>query len=78
MPKCAVVQQSDNTCINLIVADVTDPAPIGSFLVDVSDMACDIGWIYDSSTDSFVDPYPPPIQPEEPVQPEEPAQVTEV
>lgn len=60
MARCAVVQQSDNVCINIIMADVHDPAPIGCFLVDVDNMACDIGWIYDPVMNDFVNPNPPP------------------
>jgi hypothetical protein len=66
MSKCAVVQQSDNVCVNLIIAEASDPAPDGCFLVDIDNMACDIGWIYDPIMNDFINPAPPP-PPEEPV-----------
>lgn len=57
--RCAVVQQSDNVAVNIIIASVSDPAPDGCFLVDVENLMCDIGWIYDGS--GFYDPNPPPV-----------------
>ena len=58
--QCAVVQDSDNVVVNIIVADPTDPAPIGCFLVGLADgQYCGIGWIYDPGTGTFIDPNPP-------------------
>lgn len=60
MARIAVVRESDNVCINIIVADVSDPAPIGCLFLDIDNIACDIGWIYDPIIGDFVDPNPPP------------------
>ena len=54
MTICAVVRASDNVAINKIVADPTDPAPDGCFLIDVTNMWMDIGWIWNGSV--FVEP----------------------
>ena len=59
--QCAVVQYSDNVVINIIMADpAKDQPPIGCFLVDITDIPCGIGWIYDPATGTFTDPNPPP------------------
>jgi hypothetical protein len=55
---CAVVQDVTNIVVNMIVADPSDPPPEGCFLVDITDKACDIGWIYDPVTQTFS----PPVQ----------------
>lgn len=57
MAKCAVVRQEDNVCINIIVAEATDAPQVGCFLVDVDNMFCNIGWIYDPV---IIDFKPPP------------------
>ena len=58
MARCAVVQNSDNLVVNIIIADPTDPAPVDCFLVGIDDKPyVDIGWYYDPSTGTF---YPPP------------------
>lgn len=60
--QCAVIQYSDNVVINIIVADPTDPAPDGCFLIGLSDgEPCGIGWIYDPATGTFTDPNPPSV-----------------
>lgn len=57
MTTCAVVQLSDNVVINKIVAEPTDLAPDGTYLVLISDgVVCDIGWTWDKQ--NFI----PPIQ----------------
>lgn len=61
MARIAVVRNEDNVCVNIIVADVYDPAPEGCFFVDVDNMACDIGWIYDPVMNDFTDPDAPPL-----------------
>lgn len=69
--KAAVVDQTTNIVVNIIVADASvDPAPDGCFLVNVDNTPCDIGWIYDPASNTFINPNPPPPEPE-PV-PEEP------
>lgn len=64
--RCALVQNSDNTVINIIVADPSvDPAPEGCTLVALpDDSPVSFGWIYDPATGQFTDPNPP-AQPEE-------------
>jgi len=59
--RCAVVQNSDNIVVNLIMADPSvDPAPEGTILVGLpDDSPVDIGWIYDPATGQFTDPNPP-------------------
>ena len=59
--KCALVQNSDNTVINLIMADpAVDPAPEGCTLVGLpDDSPVSFGWIYDPATGTFTDPNPP-------------------
>lgn len=59
--RCAVIQNSDNTVINLIMADPSvDPAPENTILVGLpDDSPVDIGWIYDPATGQFTDPNPP-------------------
>lgn len=58
--RCAVVQNSNNTVINLIVADPsTDIAPDGCRFVGLpSDSPVDIGWTYNPSTGQFTPPTP--------------------
>lgn len=55
--RAAVVDILTNIVINIIVADAaTDPAPDGTLLIDVTDIPCEIGWIYDPATGTFSDP----------------------
>jgi hypothetical protein len=62
--RCAVVNDLSLIVENMIVADPTDPAPLGCFLVALADdQMCDIGWIYDGT--GFYDPNPP-AEPEAP------------
>lgn len=56
MARIAVVRNEDNICVNVIIAEVTDLAPIDSFLIDVDNMMCDIGWRYDPIVNDFIDP----------------------
>jgi hypothetical protein len=57
----AVVQNSNETVINIIVADPSiDPAPEGCTLVALPDnSSVTFGWIYDPATGQFTDPNPP-------------------
>jgi hypothetical protein len=56
--RCAVCQNSDGLVVNIIVADPTDPAPVGCFLVGIADdMWCDIGYTWDGT--AFL---PPPTE----------------
>lgn len=59
--RCALVQNSDNTVINIIVADPKeDPAPEGCTIVGLpDDSPVSFGWIYDPATGQFTDPNPP-------------------
>ena len=59
--RCAVVQNSNNVVVNLIMADPSaDPAPEGTTLVGLpDDSPVNIGWIYDPATGQFTDPNPP-------------------
>lgn len=61
MSRIAVVQIDSNIVSNLIIAEVTDPPYEGTFLVNVNDIACNIGWLYDPVTGDFTDPNPPPL-----------------
>lgn len=56
MARIAVVRIADNVCISMCVAEVTDPPYDGTFLVDIDNMACDIGWIYDPVVNDFTPP----------------------
>lgn len=68
--RAAVVNIEDNVVIGIIVADASTDVPYaGTFLVDVDNTACDIGWVYDSRIGDFVNPNPLP--------PDPPAEVTE-
>jgi hypothetical protein len=58
-PLAAVVRSSDRVCINVIVAETSDPAPAGCYLVDVDNVLCDIDWIYDPVIGDFTNPNPP-------------------
>ena len=57
-PSCALVQNSDNMVINIIVADpAVDPAPSGCTLISLPDGSpVTLGWSYDPSTGQFSDP----------------------
>ena len=57
----AVVQNSNNTVVNIIMADPThDLAPEGCILVALpDDSPVTLGWVYNSSTKQFTDPNPP-------------------
>jgi hypothetical protein len=59
--RCAVVQNSYNTVVNVIVADpAVDPAPEGCTLVGLpDDSPVSFGWIYNPADGSFTDPNPP-------------------
>lgn len=55
MSNCAVVQTSDNVVVNKIVAEPTDLAPDGTYLVLIEDgVVCDMGWIWNGT--EFVAP----------------------
>ena len=62
--RCALVQNSDETVINIIMADpAVDPAPEGCTLVALpDDSPVSFGWIYDPATGTFTDPNPPPSE----------------
>ena len=55
--RAAVVDIITTLVITIIVANpATDPAPDGTLLIDVTDIPCDIGWVYDPATGTFSDP----------------------
>lgn len=57
MSRCAVVQDSDNVVVNVIICEPTDEPPLGCILVDIdSEPYVDIGWIYDPVTGTFSPP----------------------
>lgn len=60
MARIAVVRIEDNVCVSICIADVNDPPYEGTFLVDIDNMACNIGWIYDPVIGDFTDLNPPP------------------
>jgi hypothetical protein len=64
MARVAVVRETDNTVINIIVAEVSDPSQGGCFHVDVDNHACGIGWTYDPVLIDFVPPPEPPAEPD--------------
>jgi hypothetical protein len=67
----AVVDLQTNVVVNRIVATASIALPPdGCYLVDITDLVCDIGWIYDQTSKTFIDPNPPPPPPEP--APEEP------
>lgn len=58
--RAAVIDIITNIVINVIVANpATDSAPDGTLLIDVTNIPCDIGWIYDPATGTFSDPNAP-------------------
>ena len=63
--RAAVVDNQTNIVVNIIVADADCAPPNGCFLVNVDDIWCDMGAIYDPVTGVFADITPP--APEEPV-----------
>lgn len=63
--RCAVVNKDDGIVVNIIIAEPTDLAPVGTYLIGIpEDTFCDIGWSCDGS--SFIDPNPQVVQPETP------------
>ena len=71
--KLAVVDLETNIVMNIIVADEDCAPPDGCFLVNVDDIWCDMGSLYDPATGAFIDLTPPVAEElvtEEPVPPE--------
>ena len=60
----AVVDQNTQIVVNIVVADPTiDPPPVGCILVGLAvDEPCDIGWVYNSGSNTFSDPNPPSLE----------------
>lgn len=53
----AVVDEASSQVVNIIVADAnSDVSYSGTFLVDVTDAPCGIGWVYDVVSGSFNNP----------------------
>lgn len=61
MTVCLVVDENTQTVVNRIVAEPTDLSPLGCYLVAQTDMAIDIGWVWDGV--NFVNPNPPTVEP---------------
>ncbi len=60
--RAAVVEIATNIVVNVIVVEsLNDISPDGCFLVDADHSTCQIGWVYDSIINDFVDPDPPLI-----------------
>ena len=58
--RAAVVDIFTNIVTNTIVADASvDVPPDGSLFIDVTDVPCNIEWIYDPATGTFSDPNAP-------------------
>jgi hypothetical protein len=57
--RAAVVDRQTNIVVNVIVADASsDLPPDGCLLVDIDNLACDIGWTYDPIVVDFINPNP--------------------
>lgn len=55
---CAIID-SQNVVINTIVVDSLDFAPPdGCVAIDVTDMICGIGFLYDAANNNFIDTRP--------------------
>ena len=55
--RAAVIDLLTNIVINIIVANAdVDAAPSGTILINVVDIPCEIGWVYDPDTGTFSDP----------------------
>lgn len=64
----AVVDLATMTVVNRIVVDITrDQPPSGCLLIDVADVVCHIGDVYDPNSATFI--HTPPVESED--QPEE-------
>lgn len=60
MSRCAVVSSDTKIIQSIIVAEPTDIPYEGTYLVLVAeDVFCDIGWLHDPITNTFIDPNPP-------------------
>lgn len=60
--RAAVVDLATNVVVNIIVADASsDPPPEDCILIDVENMICNIGWVFDPIMIDFVPP-PEPIE----------------
>lgn len=56
--RCAVCTIAESIVVSIIMAQPTDPAQDGCFLVGLQDdQPCDIGWVYDGT--GFYSPNPP-------------------
>lgn len=60
MARIAVVRDVDDVVINVIVAEVSDPAQEGCYHVDVDHTPCGIGWKFDPVVIDFTPPPPLP------------------
>lgn len=60
--RCAVIELSTNTVVNIIMADpLTDHPTDGCSLVGLgAEFPCDIGWIYEANASVFINPNPVP------------------
>lgn len=60
MARVAVVDVSTKTVLSIIIADAGEMPYPGTFLVDVDNIPCDVGWVYDPVVNDFVNPNPLP------------------
>lgn len=53
--RSALVNQNNNIVDNIIVADPVIPSPFEGYIMIglADDTLCDIGWVYDPSTNTF-------------------------
>ena len=58
--RAAMVDDTTDVVLGVIMADANiDPAPAGSFLVNVpDDLIVNPGWVYDPANQSFANPNP--------------------
>lgn len=56
----AVVQDSDNVVVNLVVVNEYSQPPEGCYFINIDNINCNIGWVYDVQNKTFYDPNPPP------------------
>jgi hypothetical protein len=57
----ALVQISDYVVVNIIIAVPSYVPPEGYLAIELTPgQVCNVGWIYDPATGTFINPNPPP------------------
>jgi hypothetical protein len=58
MKRFALISNSNNLVLNIIILNdnSTYTPPNDTFMVDVSDVFVDIGWVYDATENQFIQP----------------------